>query len=80
VDIEAVRVLRTLKCGSTVYQGGKVYPQPLPPDILKEIARGSPHIEIIEKKEPEITVQEDEIPKEREEIPEKPRKIIRRSV
>ena len=81
MDIEKVRVLRTLKFGDTVYQGGKVYPQPFSPDILKEIARGSPFIEVIEKEvgEPEITAQEVEIPKETDEIPEKPRKLVRRS-
>lgn len=83
MDIEAVRVLTTLKFGDNVYQKGKVYPQPLSSDILKELARGSEHIEIIyvkqEVPEPEITVQADENPKT-DEIPEKLRKLVRRSV
>ena len=80
MDIEAVRVLSTLKFGDNVYQKGKVYPQPLPSDILKEIARGSSFIEIIyaQEGEPEITAQEDEKP-ETEEIPKKPSKLVRRS-
>jgi len=76
VDIEKVRVLRTLKFGQNVYQAGKVYPQPFSPDMLKEIARGSPFIEVME--EPEITVQAVENP-EKEEIPKNTRKLVRRS-
>lgn len=80
MDIESVRVLRTLKFGDQVYQGGKVYPQPFSPDILKEIAMGSPYIEIIEKQvEVEPESEETNEKPEEVEIPEKPRKLVRRS-
>lgn len=80
MDIEKVRVLKTLKFGSKVYQGGKIYPRPFPPDILKEIARGSPFIEVVEKQVKEEPPEQLEPEKPEEvEIPENSRKLIRRS-
>jgi len=82
MNVESVRVLRTLKFGDKVFQGGKVYTKPFSPDILKEIARGSPHIEILEseadvKEEPQES-QPIEIPVEVEK-PKSTRKLVRRS-
>jgi hypothetical protein len=80
-EFESVRVLKTLKFGDKVFQGGKVYHQPLPPEMLQEIARGSPLIEVHEKldvvEEPQQA--QPERPKKTE-IPKKSRKLVRRSV
>ena len=75
-EFDAVRVLKTLKFGETVYQGGKVYCKPFSPDILKEVARGSPYIELIMSEEPQEAQTES---LEEVEKPEKSSRLVRRS-
>jgi hypothetical protein len=77
-EFDAVRVRKTLKFGETVYQGGKVYYKPFSPDILKEVARGSPHLEVMPAAVEEPQEAQTESPTEVEK-PEKSSRLVRRS-
>jgi len=51
MQIEKIKLLRTLKAGKKVWLEGEIISAPLPPDLLEEIHRGSEHIEILESQD-----------------------------
>ena len=48
--IEKVKVLRTLKAGSTIWHKGEIIGPPVPDDLLSEIRRG--FVEILQESGP----------------------------
>jgi len=47
MNVEKIRVLKTLKFGETVFQEGKVLSKPFPPEILRELITNSGTLEPI---------------------------------
>ena len=48
--IETVKVLRTLKAGSTIWHKGEIIGPPVPDDLLSEIRRG--FVEVLRESSP----------------------------
>jgi hypothetical protein len=69
MKVEKVRVLKTLKLGSKVFQQGKLLAQPIPAEILKELASGADTLEVVqvsrETKPAPPTTKDEEVPSKR---------------
>ena len=84
MNVEKVRVLKTLKFGEIVFQEGKVLTKPFPPEILRELTTNSGTLEAIDAEPPppvvKNPVETPEPPKDETPQPKakKPKKLVPR--
>jgi len=62
MDVEKVKVLTVLKCGTAIYKKGQVFSEPIPNDLILEVRENTGTVEVLSRRTspvPDKTKQEE---------------------